>query len=102
MNRDIQISNEIITIDVSADKTIQQLADEFFAIMEKYDIRLGVRDKNGGITLSNPEWTLYLTLFISRVDQLMNMGIAFGWGGFNIPKTIEAYSKKENKQRMKQ
>jgi hypothetical protein len=82
-NRDRQIAEEIITLQISSKDSLKDIFDKFFSIMRKYGIKKGLQQYNDdgeetGILFDNFEWTLYKQLLFSTLESHINMQTLFG------------------------
>ena len=73
--RDRKIAKEILDIDFKDGDTLEELNKTFHALMKKYNIKQSSPVRRKGVIVSytcdNYEWTLYRTLFESKLNSYL-------------------------------
>jgi hypothetical protein len=82
-----KIAKEIINLKVGKKDTIDSLYEKFYNIMRKYGIKIGEKSDDGpGITMANPEWTLFKVLFEDTIRGRYLIKTLIDY-----PKDLESY-----------
>ncbi len=62
------VAEELTSIEITDDKTIKNLYEEFYAVMRKHGIKQGTKNESGGITMCNAEWSVCHTHFEKKIQ----------------------------------
>lgn len=68
-----KIVNDINSIDINLDDSLRMLMDRFYDVMRVNGMSMVTNHTDGSTTMCDSEWILYKTLFLKRIDMMLNI-----------------------------